>query len=731
MANNDRSRELIPFNIYGHRNQHLIFNHRLRRKNNSHSKNKWAILITILCLIVLCITAGSLIIEYFAYETTTHSDIALATSVLLPSLTWCIKYQIKNEDVKEKYPGIYWRVSNLNNLEIINDTDWNRYLTANQINNLTLSIDEIIQTCEVLYPWTLSYNHCTGISRIQLHLDNSRKCFTLFSRSMTPIRYMREDLYRNFLVQMNLNYRSNIGIYFHHRDEPIDTLRGLPSFMIFTQGLLMGAYFTWDTTIVTKLQAPYDTNCFNYSLLPCKARNTCIKQCVARTYLEKNKKWPATLGVLVGSNDGNNLFDSEKSLNEYYKNCSAIYKQPECSEVIYRMYTKRNIIDSDHNESRRLINRTFYFRVYLSQAQERNLKYVPIRTIDLFIGYLMSMIQFITGLSSFGVLNYSLINSEIFLVKNFAKWLYSRLTVRTYSDYKKLAANLKNHLRRSVISLQPLFFMSCLYMIIMQWLTFQNSYFMYYTKTMVLEVVGNDQLLPTFSICFNYDEVTYGKNVGTIIKSAGNHTDFVKSCELLLNSTKVRCEDITTPLVHLQDFWKCFVYFHEIKLKYNFKRITGKELLNFKLNLTAVNTEFSLFTIQDSSAHYLDSPEYPGTLELDPSLIRKLTLTFDRLVNILLPAPYETKCINYDKEYKHCFSDIDCVELCTQNEFVRKFNLLPDNLIVNFKENINNLTFPFRNQEYRKLYDNLTNNSYIHDDYRVDRIKIRHSCGLR
>lgn len=662
------------------------------------------LLVGCFCFVLVIILSSIILGNYFAFETTTNTNLYLPAEGTMVAITICVDYAISATEVMRKFPK-----EALSYEDFV--TDWKLRLNLDQLDALTPQFADVVGQCEIIYPWTLGYSGCDVISDVIVSIGYYRKCFTLYGTNRTSLRYQREGLFRSYVTEFTLIDRgdnSHTSFKIHSINEPLDIVEGEAGYMSTQRGLLLGNYLTWETLVINRLPAPYDTNCFDYSTSNCSTFNNCLRQCVVSYYYREYGKWPQGYMAIIRPETSKSMFDYRRNYWSIIRRCWSIFYRKDCRETLHFIKNKRNLMNElqSINDS----NSNYLVRFYLPQGLCQEIRYEPSLLLISLTSYIMGLINFTTGFAVIG---------SIFKITEYLERLIEKHAWRLKSLIRS-NMNLNEFiwsLRRNVLTLRTVFSLISAYFAFIQIIDLYTMYIKFETKTDVYTFIAQREILPVISVCFKYNETLFGRNVETIINSAGKYEDFVMSCEVLLpNSTLVPCEAITLPENQITDYWKCFRMFNDgdLATRYKYNRIKGKTLVNLKLNLTQVDTKYVWLTLMERGKHPMDSPEFTGTIELDAVLIKKLSVTFEIFSNVLLRSPYNPYCVDYEETFNVCYSDISCIEQCVQEKFIKDYHLIPDNIFVRMDQNISNLTFPFRNLGYR-----------------MPRLQLRDTCGKK
>lgn len=318
-------------------------------------RKRFQIIWTAICLIVLATYVAIATDDYLARRTMTHTVL----------------------DFDSKTSSIAICVNEENLIPITKYLNYSRAFDTNYPNTRAFKFDNLIPIAKLFSNITLDnkpldYNYFQFMKR--RHLCGEFKLNSRLRGKTLAFRF-RADI--GFRLQVYIYPRQRLprGLYEHLVD---DTVQQRESF-----------YLTYGKVRVTRLPAPYATNCINYRSLTSKDaildQNHCLERCVtkiARDYIPDE--------FTSFRNDTAPTKASRPSGIPCFARCA----RQDCIDEIYTRISLRSSIAHGGYES----------AIFVSQQQPTmRLTYVPYLTILVYLVYITGLVNIILGFSLLGV----------------------------------------------------------------------------------------------------------------------------------------------------------------------------------------------------------------------------------------------------------------------------------------------------------------------------------------
>ncbi|XP_054162140.1 uncharacterized protein LOC128960094 [Oppia nitens] len=258
-------------------------------------------LFIILLLLICSYQVYKICYLYLSYCTTTSVTYDQLSDLSLPGITLCFDKQwILRDDYKQQMLKQY--------NASVNSTDWKRLVNSLSIAgqmNVLLSMDEIFgNSCHVLKPLAFAsrsgyYIPCHTITPVIQRMDYQNMCFTFLSQlsDETDDRYViRDDLiykdHFNDLFHVSIAGQiPSVNMIIHSRFEHMVNT-GKKRMLKFANRPKTVHYTEYHQTVVHSLPAPYETNCYDYTLIGYKSRLDCIENCRVEWMADYVTGWP-------------------------------------------------------------------------------------------------------------------------------------------------------------------------------------------------------------------------------------------------------------------------------------------------------------------------------------------------------------------------------------------------------------------------------------------------------
>lgn len=188
-----------------------------------------------------------------------------------------------------------------------------------------------------------------------------------------------------------------------------------------------------------------------------------------------------------------------------------------------------------------------------------------------------------------------------------------------------------------------------------------------------VKVWGHDQKVRYDSLLVN------GRNTKEVFSITLSHDDLFFNCTYLSNETYLintfpNCSDVFKISPFFKECFKCFTFDSLNRSVYEYlpaMKAIGK---NGFLNSVKIRDEVVQDRCENSPVYFSEAgtlPRSSSSIFITP-LNQTVLLTVDSYESFMLPAPYVSRCINYDLQ--GMTGDDHCYECCARNESVKVFN---------------------------------------------------------
>lgn len=326
----------------------------------------------------------------------------------LPTISICLTNYIDDKKVQKYYPDQF-DFKKLKESKIKEKMEfYASQLSIRQLLNVSYYFDEIFDGCELLMP-DGRMGDCRFLNFTKVWLSLETKCYQFFHN--LTLKYSPSKIKGVFWLSLRIKKErrdgSNLGFLLNAPNKTLEPFISNSAYFLISTSVLYTIMLTYSKEITQKLEAPFDTNCKNYTHPHIDQLNCSHSCCIRKLVKDNSSFWPS--GLQTGEIESDLFFKKIENYHLDFKGCI----KKECFEQ--DCISTRYLINAKYEKFNYSNDSKFTIRLIYNFAPEILIKYQPriAREFSSVLSFITSPLSFYLGIAFFNLFSFFVTCLEI------------------------------------------------------------------------------------------------------------------------------------------------------------------------------------------------------------------------------------------------------------------------------------------------------------------------------